>query len=153
MFGAKFPTIDFNAVLATLTDEEKAMLPYIFHKKDGTFRKSKVKFAYAKQTKETYTIDYGDGLSSTFQVWRFPTPEDKLKAESAYVWRMIGFYCVNTHPYNCMPVTASFDIEGTPEEQKATKERLELLVDKLLTVIGHENWHTANRWAKALGVG
>ena len=49
--SAKFPKIDFNELSNTLTDSEKQMLPFIFHKKTGELRKSKVKFAPLKATK------------------------------------------------------------------------------------------------------
>jgi hypothetical protein len=147
--SAKFPKIDFTALSETLTDSEKQMLPFVFHQKTGELRKSKVKFAPCTPTKEKQVTEFGN----EFTVYRYPTETDKTKANAAYVWRMVVFYCVNKSPYNCMPVGATFDLEGTYTEQKETKAQLDLFLDKILSVIPHTEWHSANRWARALGVG
>lgn len=43
MFTVKFPTINYNALAATLNDNEKEILRYVFKEKTGELRKSKVK--------------------------------------------------------------------------------------------------------------
>lgn len=148
MSFAKFPTIDYNALLSTLNDEEKSMLPFIFHVKTGQLRKSKVKFNCKLRTRDKYTTDLGN----TFYIWRYPTEIDRTKANAAYVWRMIAFYCVNAKPYNCLPMGATFDLDGTNDEQATTKEKLDIFVDKILSCIPHTEWHSANRWASAFGI-
>lgn len=147
--SAKFPKIDFNSLSEKLTDNEKQMLPFIFHAKTGELRKGKVKFTPLKATEEKQVTEFGN----EFTVYRYPTTTDKTKANAAYVWRMVAFYCVNKSPYNCMPVGATFDLDGTYQEQKETKAQLDLFLDKILSVIPHTEWHSANRWARALGVG
>jgi hypothetical protein len=57
--SAKFPKIDFNSLSEKLTDNEKQMLPFIFHAKTGELRKGKVKFTPLKATKEKQVTEYG----------------------------------------------------------------------------------------------
>lgn len=146
MSYAQFPKINLTQLQSQLTEDEQKYIPYVFNK-SGELRRSKVKFNPKAKTGETYTTTIGN----VFNIWRYTTDIDRTKAESAYIWRMVAFYCVNSHPYNCRPETADFWIDGTDVERNEKIKSLDSIVDKILILVGHQNWHSANRWRNALG--
>ena len=96
----KMPEISLSTVFESLKDEPIAILVVANivaarGKNKGKLRSSKPKFDYAKKN-----------------------DEDELKAMSAYVWRMVAFYCSPKGQHHCMPVMANYDI---PEPKKDGK--------------------------------
>lgn len=77
--------------------------------------------------------------------WTYKTPEDKLMAHAAYVWRQVAF-CISPNPrHHHMPIGAAF-ILASKEEEPALND----LVDKIVDTIPKAQWHGVSRWAGVL---
>lgn len=86
------------------------------------------------------------------RVLRASKPQ-KATGEQKYMWRMVAFYMSRNPVHHCMPVCASFDLEGSFDDRRATEKRLKIIEDEIVNAQPKENQFGLRRWANAFGVG
>lgn len=129
------PEINLDAI-ATLTDAEKRIVADTLNK--GRLRASKPK----KEEIYEHTSKYGTGKYKR-----------NLKGEAAYVWRMLCFYLIASHPHCCMPMTADWDVGDLTmdnDTRRARVKELDAIVDKVLDTIPTYRKGGLLRWSQAL---
>ena len=74
----------------------------------------------------------------------------KESAEVQYVWRMLAFMISPKSQHQCMPVTASMNLEGDFEERADKRKELDDLIDRVIDLIPINEWRGARRWSGVL---
>lgn len=142
----KMPTIN-TSTLTDLTAEEQAILAIVI-KKDGTLRASKP--TLGKKTKVRNPAEPANSYYSHSYVWA--TDEERTKARAAYVWRMVAF-ALSPHPeHQCMPTTASFDLDESGAESRAMEKKLDAFADRIVRCVPVRQQAGTMRWAQAYGL-
>lgn len=123
-----------------LTDYEQKIAQALINTKTNELRVSKP--ALPKKIQ----IDCVESFTGHTYVYK--DEADKLKGETAYVWRMLAFY-VGIDPH--MPCTVYFYLEGTSKQADTRAKELDILVDKLMSVIPKSEWKGIKTWGSAFG--
>lgn len=84
------------------------------------------------------------------RVLRASKPQ-KATGEQKYTWRMVAFYMSRNPQHHCMPVCASFDLEGSFDERRETEKRLKIIEDEIINAQPVQNQFGLRRWAMAMG--
>jgi len=97
------PTLPVEAMVASMTDGEAALIRAAFSRPNGATAK-------LRATKPFRKVD--------------PTaPGAGRKAYANYIWRMLCFDFVPYRPHNCMPVTADWDVCAVIKHRYEERER------------------------------
>lgn len=134
----KLPTIETN-----LTDKERELVRGILAtkgKNKGRLRASKPKVNRIKTGK----LDrYG----------REEITSDET-GMTAYVWRMVAFYCSPHRQHSCIPVLCEFDLPKCKnrKHKQALIKRLDQIVDKIIDPLPLEQKPGLGAWSKSYGL-
>lgn len=106
----------------SLTDYEQKIAQALINTKTNELRVSKPTLPNKVQVECVESF--------TGHTYVYKDEADKLKGETAYVWRMLAFF-VGIDPH--LPCTAYFYLDGPTKQADARAKELDVLVDKLLS--------------------
>lgn len=75
----------------------------------------------------------------------------RASGEAKYLWRMVVFGISPKPQHQCIPVTASFDLDGTYFESLDRAKELDALAQRIEDSVPVQERHGTLRWGRALG--